>query len=44
MLSDNYNEKLIFDLDKTNVMVEFRIIGEGFNPQFITESLKIIPD
>lgn len=31
-------------MDRTNVMVEFIIIGEEFDPNFVTEKLNIEPD
>lgn len=31
-------------MDRTNVMVEFIIIGEEFDPNFVTKKLKIEPD
>lgn len=35
--------KSIFDMDKTNVKVEFNIIGDTFSPDYVTQKLKINP-
>jgi len=32
-----------FDLKKTNIMVEFRIIGNDFEPSMVTDNLAISP-
>lgn len=32
-----------FSLKKTNIMCEFRIVGDDFDPQMITEKLQIHP-
>jgi len=36
--------KTFFELSKTNVMVEFRILGHEFVPEVITSELSIIPN
>lgn len=33
----------IFEMDKTNVKVEFNIIADTFNPDIVTQKLKINP-
>ncbi len=35
--------KSFFEMDKTNVMVEFNIIGDTFNPDIVTQKLIINP-
>lgn len=35
--------KTIFDLSSTNVMVEFRILGDSFDPDYITDCLAVVP-
>lgn len=35
--------KNVFEIDKTNAKVEFNIIGDAFNPDIVTQKLKINP-
>lgn len=37
-------KKSFFEMDKTNVMIEFNITGNAFNPEIITQKLLIQPD
>lgn len=35
--------KSIFEMNKTNVKVEFNIVGDTFNPDIVTQRLEIVP-